>query len=71
MESLPLFFGHVRFLACLIPGLGTYTGGYRGEAMKTLVFGKVIGGLIGLAAGGIFGLIVGALVGHAFDRGLG
>ncbi len=39
--------------------------------MKTMVFGKVIGGLIGLAAGGIFGLLLGVLVGHAFDRGLG
>ncbi|NQX87203.1 MAG: co-chaperone DjlA [Halioglobus sp.] len=36
-----------------------------------MVFGKVICGLIGLAAGGIPGLVVGLLVGHAFDRGLG
>jgi DnaJ like chaperone protein len=39
--------------------------------MKIMVFGKVIGGLIGLAAGGIPGLLLGLLVGHAFDRGLG
>jgi DnaJ like chaperone protein len=38
--------------------------------MKHMVFGKVIGGLIGLAAGNIPGLILGVLVGHAFDRGL-
>ena len=39
--------------------------------MKLMVFGKVIGGLMGLAAGGIPGLVLGLLVGHAFDRGLG
>jgi len=39
--------------------------------MKLMVFGKVIGGLLGLAAGGIPGLLLGLLVGHAFDRGLG
>lgn len=39
--------------------------------MKTMVFGKVIGGLIGWAAGGIFGLLLGVFVGHAFDRALG
>lgn len=35
-----------------------------------MVFGKVIGGLIGLAAGNVPGFILGVLVGHAFDRGL-
>lgn len=39
--------------------------------MKIMVFGKLIGGLLGLAAGGIGGLVVGALVGHFFDRALG
>jgi DnaJ like chaperone protein len=38
--------------------------------MKYQFAGKVIGGLIGLAAGGIPGLILGALIGHAFDRAL-
>lgn len=36
-----------------------------------MVFGKVIGGLLGLMVGGFIGLVIGALVGHAFDRGLG
>lgn len=36
-----------------------------------MVFGKVIGGLIGLSAGSIPGLLIGVLVGHAFDRALG
>jgi DnaJ like chaperone protein len=35
-----------------------------------MFYGKVIGGLIGLAAGGLPGLIVGVLIGHAFDRAL-
>lgn len=35
-----------------------------------MYFGKVIGGLIGLAAGSIPGLILGVLIGHAFDRAL-
>lgn len=35
-----------------------------------MFYGKVIGGLIGLMAGGVFGLILGVAVGHAFDRGL-
>jgi DnaJ like chaperone protein len=35
-----------------------------------MIFGKVIGGLIGLLVAGIPGLIVGVVVGHAFDRGL-
>lgn len=38
--------------------------------MKTMVFGKVIGGLMGWAAGGVPGLILGLMIGHAFDRGL-
>lgn len=35
-----------------------------------MIFGKVIGGLIGLVVGGLFGLIIGLFVGHMFDRGL-
>ncbi len=35
-----------------------------------MIFGKLIGGFIGLLVGGIVGLIIGVLVGHAFDRGL-
>lgn len=35
-----------------------------------MYFGKIIGGLIGLAAGGIPGLILGVIIGHAFDRAL-
>jgi DnaJ like chaperone protein len=38
--------------------------------MKVQFFGKVIGGLMGLAGGGIPGLIFGLLIGHAFDRAL-
>ncbi len=36
-----------------------------------MFFGKVIGGLIGLAAGNVPGLILGVFFGHAFDRALG
>lgn len=35
-----------------------------------MIFGKVIGGLLGLMVAGLFGLIVGVFVGHMFDRGL-
>lgn len=35
-----------------------------------MIFGKIIGGMLGLLVGGIFGLIVGVFIGHAFDRGL-
>lgn len=35
-----------------------------------MIYGKLIGGAIGLAVGGFFGLILGVFVGHAFDRGL-
>jgi DnaJ like chaperone protein len=35
-----------------------------------MVFGKIIGGLIGLLVGGPIGLIIGLFIGHAFDRGL-
>jgi DnaJ like chaperone protein len=38
--------------------------------MEFMVFGKLVGGLLGLAAGGVPGLVVGALVGHLFDRAL-
>jgi DnaJ like chaperone protein len=33
-------------------------------------YGKLIGGLIGLAVAGIFGLIIGVIAGHYFDRAL-
>jgi DnaJ like chaperone protein len=35
-----------------------------------MIFGKVIGGFIGLLVAGIVGLVIGVIVGHAFDRGL-
>ncbi len=35
-----------------------------------MVFGKIIGGLIGLLVAGPVGLVIGVIVGHAFDRGL-
>ena len=35
-----------------------------------MIYGKLIGGLIGLLVGGVFGLIVGVFIGHTFDRGL-
>jgi DnaJ like chaperone protein len=35
-----------------------------------MLFGKVIGGLIGLVSGGLPGLILGLVIGHTFDRGL-
>ena len=35
-----------------------------------MIYGKIVGGLLGLLVGGIFGLIVGVFIGHAFDRGL-
>lgn len=35
-----------------------------------MVYGKLVGGLIGLLVGGVIGLLVGVIVGHAFDRGL-
>lgn len=38
--------------------------------MKYPFFGKVIGGLIGLAAASLPGLILGVLLGHMFDRAL-
>jgi DnaJ like chaperone protein len=36
-----------------------------------MIFGKLIGGVLGLFSGGIVGAIVGVLLGHFFDRGLG
>lgn len=35
-----------------------------------MFYGKLIGGLIGLAVAGLFGLALGVFVGHAFDKGL-
>ena len=35
------------------------------------MFGKLIGGLIGLFTGGLFGAILGLSLGHLFDRGFG
>ncbi len=35
-----------------------------------MIFGKLIGGLVGLSVGGVPGLIIGIAVGHMFDRGL-
>lgn len=36
-----------------------------------MIFGKLIGGLLGLFAGGLFGAIIGLIAGHFFDRGIG
>ena len=36
-----------------------------------MVFGKLIGGVLGFMAGGIFGAIIGLVVGHFFDKGFG
>ena len=36
-----------------------------------MIFGKLIGGLLGLVTLGPIGAILGLLAGHAFDRGLG
>lgn len=35
-----------------------------------MIYGKIIGGLLGLLVGGIFGLVIGVFVGHIFDKGL-
>ncbi|RLA59558.1 MAG: co-chaperone DjlA [Gammaproteobacteria bacterium] len=35
-----------------------------------MIYGKMIGGLLGLLVGGIVGLVVGVLIGHSFDKGL-
>jgi len=35
-----------------------------------MIYGKLIGGVIGLLVGGFIGLLLGLFVGHAFDRGL-
>jgi DnaJ like chaperone protein len=35
-----------------------------------MIFGKLIGGVIGLLAAGIVGLVIGVIIGHAFDSGL-
>lgn len=36
-----------------------------------MIFGKIIGGLLGLFSAGLFGAIVGLFVGHFFDKGIG
>lgn len=36
-----------------------------------MVFGKLIGGVLGFFSAGLFGLIIGVIVGHFFDRGVG
>ena len=35
-----------------------------------MIFGKLIGGLIGLSAAGFFGAIIGLFAGHFFDKGI-
>jgi len=35
-----------------------------------MIYGKLIGGLIGLLVGGFFGLLIGLFIGHSFDRAL-
>lgn len=35
-----------------------------------MIFGKLIGGLLGLLGGGLFGLVIGVVVGHFFDVAL-
>ena len=36
-----------------------------------MIFGKVIGGLLGFFAAGLFGAVIGVAVGHFFDKGFG
>jgi len=36
-----------------------------------VIFGKIIGGLLGFFSGGLFGAIIGIFVGHFFDKGIG
>ena len=36
-----------------------------------MIFGKLIGGLIGLFSAGFFGAIIGLFAGHFFDKGIG
>jgi DnaJ like chaperone protein len=35
-----------------------------------MIYGKIVGGLLGLLVGGIVGLVIGVLIGHSFDKGL-
>lgn len=37
----------------------------------TVIFGKLIGGILGFFSAGLFGLIIGVMVGHFFDKGVG
>jgi len=39
--------------------------------MNIMIFGKLIGGVLGWSSAGLVGLIIGVAIGHAFDRGLG
>lgn len=36
-----------------------------------MIFGKLIGGILGFFAAGIFGLVVGVVIGHFFDKSFG
>lgn len=36
-----------------------------------MIFGKLIGGLLGFYSAGLFGAIVGVIAGHYFDKGIG
>lgn len=38
--------------------------------MKTVIFGKIVAGLLGVLVAGIPGLLFGLVLGHLFDRGL-
>jgi len=64
-----------RVRQCVAPAVFVFGGAGVGFLsgvipMKYVIFGKVIGGLIGLAVAGFPGLLLGALIGHLFDRAL-
>jgi len=49
---------------------GAYSNhGGRRNKLELNWWGKIIGGLIGLALGGPFGALLGAFIGHSFDKG--